>query len=157
VYRNAAVLELQREFVVGFLNEVKATSTYNQSADLRALDDLADKFDDDVGIEELEGDTLESVWSMYAAVLRVEWRGQYVLKLRFPNLEMNAFFNVEMIISQFSDGDGIDDNKTVRAVKNNDGTTTSDYMKLRRGPLSNLLDNVPTSFTQNQVRGLHRY
>jgi len=97
VYRNAAVLELQREFVVGFLNEVKETLRYNQSA-LCALDDLADKFDDDVGVEELEGDTLESAWSMYATVLRVEWRGRYVPKLRFPNLAMNAFVDVEMII-----------------------------------------------------------
>jgi len=158
VYRRAAVLELKREFIVGFINEVKEMPAY-ESADLRALDDLADKFDDDIGgVDELEGFELASVWSMYASVERIDRRGAngvYKLKLRFPNPTMDAFVELEVEISQFSDGDGVDDNKTVRAVKNNDGTTTSDYMTLRRGPLSNLLDNVPSLFTRSQVRGLH--
>ena len=92
---------------------------------------------------------------MYASVEHIDRGGVYKLKLRFPNPTVDAFVELEVEISQFSDGDGVDDNKTVRAVKNNDVTTTSDYMTLRRGTLSNLLDNVPSSFTRSQVRGLH--
>ena len=88
---------------------------YSQSAE--ALDDLADKFDDDFGIEELEGDTLASAWSVYASIVRVERRGEYVLKLRFPNLTTNDFVDLEFIVSQFADGGGIDDNPFLRAAK----------------------------------------
>jgi len=154
VYRNAAVLELKREFIVGYINEVKPTPAYSQS--IEALDNLADKFDDDFGIEELEGDALASAWSVYASV-RVERRvGEYVLTLRFPNLTTNDFVDLEFNVSQFADGGGIDDNPFVRAVKRSDGTTTDDYAALRRGPGSYLLDNVPSSFTRSQVRALNR-
>jgi len=154
VYRNAAVLELKREFVVGYINEVKPTPAYSQSVE--ALDNLADKFDDDFGIEEIEGDALASAWSVYASVVQVDRRGEYVLKLRFPNLTTNDFVDLEFNVSQFADGGGIDDNPFVRAVKNSDDTTTDDYAALRRGPGSYLLDNVPSSFTRSQVRWLNR-
>ena len=161
VYRNAAVLELNREFVIGFINEVKATpAAYNQSADLQALDELADVLDDDAGVLDagLEGDELENAWSVYATVVRVERRGQYVLEIRFPSVATtrSVLVHLEIVVSQFSDGDGIDDNRNVRAVKNSDGTITDDYTTLRRGPGSYLLDNVPSSFSYAQVRDLNR-
>jgi len=87
---------------------------------------------------------------------RVDRRGEYVLKLRFPSLTTNTFVELEINVSQFADGGGIDDNPFVRAVKNSDGTTTDDYAALRRGPGSYLLDNVPSSFTRSQVRALNR-
>ena len=124
IYRNAAVLELKREFIVGYINEVKPTPAYTRSVE--ALDDLADKFDDDFGIDELEGDALASVWSVYATMDRVDRRGEYVLKLRFPSLTTNNFVDLEINVSQFADGGGIDDNPFVRAVKTSDDTTTDD-------------------------------
>ena len=113
----------QREFVVGYINEVKRTPAYSQSVE--ALDNLADKFDDDFGIEEIEGDALASAWNVYASV-RVERRGEYALTLRFPNLTTNDFVDLAFNVSQFADGEGIDDNPFVRAVKSSDDTTTDD-------------------------------
>ena len=160
VYRDAGVLELKREFVVGFINESSRAS----QPSLQALDELADVLDDDAGVDaDSEEEELAGAWSLYAKIGRDGAApGVYRLSVRFPSVmggnhpTAGKFVEVELIISQFAQGRGLDDNRHVRAVKKRDGTRTADYNSLRRGPGSLLLDNVPSSFTIARVTEMNK-